>query len=274
MPKLQILPVDQLLPHEWHDEQRAKPLVERLRASGILRNPPIVTPLGDDTERYMILDGTNRTAALKQMAIPHCICQVVDADDPGLKLKTWNHVLWEMKPEDLLKKLRAIDGVSLKAINPKKELKTLWPQKTLVWVQTPDGKAHIARSEPKDLLHRAAKLSAIADNYRSEARLDRTRANQIDELDGVFSELCALVVYPPFSVAEVRQLSSEGVHLPPGVTRFTISPRALRVNYPLEDLAADKSLSEKNQALGRWQKERMARKGVRYYDEATVLYDE
>ena len=274
MPKLRILPVDQLLPHEWHDEQRAKPLVERLRASGVLRNPPIVTPLGDDTRRYMVLDGTNRTTALRQMAIPHSICQVVDADDPGLKLKTWNHILWEMKPKELLEKLRALEGVSLKAIDPMKELKHLWPQKTLVWIQTPDGKAYIARSDPKDLLHRATKLSAIADSYRNDARFDRTRAKQIHKLDGIYSDLCALVVYPPFTVAEVQQLSSQGVLLPPGVTRFTISPRALRLNYPLEDLAADKSLSEKNQALERWQNERMARKGVRYYGEATVLYDE
>ncbi len=61
---------------------------------------------------------------------------------------------------------------------------------------------------------------------------------------------------------------------PPGITRFTISPRALRVNYPLADLSADSSLEAKNEALQRWINERMARKGVRYYAEATVLYDE
>lgn len=274
MPNLQIVPVDQLLPHEWHDEQRAKPLVKRLRASGVLRNPPIVTPLGDDTGRYMVLDGTNRSTALSQMAIPHSICQVVNADDPGLKLKTWNHVLWEMKSEVFLEKLEQLDGISLKPISPKKKLKKLWPQKTLVWVQTPDGKAYIARTDPQDLPNRARKLAAIGESYSGEAQLDRTRANQINELDGIYSELCALVVYPPFTVAEIQRLSSQGVRLPPGVTRFSISPRALRVNYPLEDLAANKSLSEKNQALERWQNERLARKGVRYYDEATVLYDE
>jgi hypothetical protein len=274
MPNLKILPVDQLLRHEWHDDQRAKPLVDRLRGSGVLRNPPIVTPLGDDSGRYMVLDGANRTTALGQMAIPHTICQVVDANDPGLQLKTWNHVLWEMKPELLLEKLEELDGITLKSINPKKKLESIWPQKTLVWVQIADGKAHIARSNPKDLTNQARKLAAIADSYSSDARLDRTRANQISELDGIYSDLCALVVYPPFEVAEVQQLCSEGVLLPPGVTRFTISPRALRVNYPLEDLAADKSLSAKNQSLERWQNERMARKGVRYYDEATVLYDE
>jgi len=53
-----------------------------------------------------------------------------------------------------------------------------------------------------------------------------------------------------------------------------VSPRALHLNYPLEELAADRPLEEKNEALQRWIQERIARKGVRYYAEATVLFDE
>jgi hypothetical protein len=53
-----------------------------------------------------------------------------------------------------------------------------------------------------------------------------------------------------------------------------MSPRALRVNYPLEELSANKSLEDKNAALDRWVNERVARKGVRFYAESTVLFDE
>ena len=52
------------------------------------------------------------------------------------------------------------------------------------------------------------------------------------------------------------------------------SPRALRVNYPLDELSSNKSLLDKNGALERWVNERVARKGIRYYAEATVLFDE
>jgi hypothetical protein len=98
MPKLQILPVEALWRHEWHDQQRAKPLIEKLRASGVLRNPPVVTPFEDGSGRYMVLDGANRTTAFEQMGLPHCICQVVKADNPSLDLRTWNHVLWNWEP--------------------------------------------------------------------------------------------------------------------------------------------------------------------------------
>ena len=275
MPKLQILPVEDLLRHEWHDDQRSKPLVERLRASGVLRNPPIVAPLGDDSGRYMVLDGANRTTALGQMGMPHCICQVVGADDPGLSLKTWNHVLWNWEAEEFLKALEGMSEMTLKEIDPSiKRPQDRWPIKTLVWVQVPNGKAYIARSQPGDLASRARKLAEIARTYSDNADLDRTTAQQVSELDGMYETLCAVVVYPPFEVSEVLELCGEGVLLPPGVTRFTISPRALRVNYPLEDLSSDKSIEAKNAELEAWMNERAARKGVRYYQEATVLFDE
>jgi hypothetical protein len=275
MPKLKILPVEKLLRHEWHDDQRSKPLVERLRASGVLRNPPIVTPFGDDSGRYMVLDGANRTTALGQMGYPHCICQVVDADDEGLSLNTWNHVLWNWETEEFLKALGKLKAMKLEEIDSKvKRPQKKWPIKTLVWLQVPKGKAFIARSQPGDLNSRAQKLVEIAETYTGNADLDRTRAQQISELEGIYKDLCAIVVYPAFKVSEVLKLCGDGVMLPPGVTRFSISPRALRVNYPLDELASNQSLDEKNSSLDRWLNERIARKGIRHYAEASVLFDE
>jgi hypothetical protein len=263
------------VPHEWHDDQRSKPLIERLRASGVLRNPPMVTPLPDGSGRYMVLDGANRTSALNHMGIPHALVQVIEAEDPGLDLHTWNHVLWDWDGQALLDALSQLPEVTLKDIDSTvKRPQSRWPIKTLVWVQTRDGKAYIARSVPGDLASRTRALNSIAELYARNAIIDRTTAQQVGELDGKYDNLTAIVVYPPFKVSEVLELCASGVLLPPGITRFTVSPRALRVNYPLEELSSSRSLEEKNQALERWVNERVARKGVRYYAEPTVLYDE
>ncbi|MGH2583137.1 MAG: hypothetical protein ACRDFQ_09625 [Anaerolineales bacterium] len=275
LPTLRILPTSALVPHEWHDDQRAKPLIERLRASGVMRNPPVVTPFADSSGRYMVLDGANRATAFTQMGIAHIISQVVAADDPGLQLHTWNHVLWDWDSQEFLAALRSIDGTTMRDIDSTvKRPQSRWPAKTLVWVQTPDGKAFIVRSEPSDLAGRSRRLVQIAKCYMSHAVIDRTTAQQVSELDGRYDNLTALVVYPPYKPAEVLQLCTAGILLPPGITRFTISPRALRVNYPLDELSADKSIDKKNEALFLWVNERIAGKGVRYYAEATVLYDE
>src|SRR5215471_7860503 len=45
LPDLRFVPTEDIYPHELHDLQRTQPLVERLRASGTLRNPPIVTQI-------------------------------------------------------------------------------------------------------------------------------------------------------------------------------------------------------------------------------------
>jgi hypothetical protein len=275
LPTLRIVPSPALVPHEWHDDQRSKPLVERLRASGVLRNPPMVTPLPDGSERYMVLDGANRTSALNHMGIPHALVQVIEADDPGLDLHTWNHVLWDWDGQQLLQAIEQLPEVALRDIDSTvKRPQSRWPIKTLVWVQTRDGKAYIARSVPGDLASRARALNGIAEIYAKKAVIDRTTVQQVRELDGKYENLTAIVVYPPFKVSEVLELCAAGVLLPPGITRFTVSPRALRVNYPLDELSSSRSLDEKNRALERWVNERVARKGVRYYAEPTVLYDE
>ena len=275
LPALSILPTESLIPHEWHDDQRAKPLIERLRASGVLRNPPVVTPFNDSSGRYMVLDGANRATAFSQMGIPHILAQVVAAEDPGLQLHTWNHVLWNWDAKDFLRALRAVEGTTMSDIDATvKRPQNRWPKKTLVWVQTPDGKAYIVRSEPSDLAGRSRKLVEIAECYMSRAVIDRTTAQQVRELDGKYNNLTAIVVYPPYKPPEVLELCAAGILLPPGITRFTISPRALRINYPLDELSAEKPIEGKNGALARWVTERTAHKGVRYYAEATVLYDE
>ncbi len=275
LPNLRVLPTESLVPHEWHDTSRSGPLVERLRASGVLRNPPIVTPFEDGSDRYMVLDGANRSSAFRQMGLPHILAQVVKADDPGLELQKWNHVLWNWDAQALVESIRNLPDISFREIDPGvKRPQSEWPPKTLVWLQLPDESAFIARFEDTDLRARAGQLAKIAHLYTGKAHLDRTTAQRISELNGQYDGLTAIVVYPPFKVHEVLELCEAGILLPPGVTRFLVSPRALRVNYPLDELSSNKSLLDKNGALERWVNERVARKGIRYYAEATVLFDE
>lgn len=275
LPKLEILPTKDLLRHEWHDKSRSKPLVESLKASGELRNPPIVSPLQDGTRRYMVLDGANRTTAFEMMDVPHCLCQVVTSDHPGLSLEKWNHVLWHWPPEDLLESIRHVPDVNLREIDPEiRRPQKRWPQKTIAWLQTPDGKAFIVESVPSGLINRARELELISKAYLKNAHLDRTTKQRIDELIGSYDNLCAIVVYPPFSVQEILELTANDVLLPPGMTRFSVSPRALRVNFPMEILSSDQSLHSKRKYLEEWTRERTREKSIRFYAEATVLYDD
>ena len=70
------------------------------------------------------------------------------------------------------------------------------------------------------------------------------------------------------------KLAGQNIVLPTGITRFTVSPRALHLNYPLHELSSGKPLEYKEAYLQHWVEERVKHKGVRHYAEATFLFDE
>jgi len=69
-------------------------------------------------------------------------------------------------------------------------------------------------------------------------------------------------------------VGAQGYVLPTGITRFTVSPRALHLNYPLHELSSAKPIEYKEAYLQRWIQERIKNKNMRYYAEATFIFDE
>ena len=272
LPTLRILPLQSLILHEEHDYQRALPLVEKLRSTGILRNPPVVMPLTDDSNRYMVLDGANRVTSLRELEFPHIVAQVVEVTNPNVNLQTWNHVIWGMKTKTLISRLRKIKELKLEKVNIRKSLDA--PKYVPVQVRLPDGGFYILREAPSELPTHIATLHKIVNAYKTSASLDRTSQTLIDTFKRVYPDLTALIIFPHFKIKTVLKLAAQQIVLPTGITRFTVSPRALHLNYPLHELSSGKPIEYKQEYLGQWIKERVKKKGVRLYSEATFLFDE
>ncbi len=271
LPSLRILPLDKLILHEDHDMQRTLPLVEKLRAQGILRNPPIVMPLPDGSGRYMVLDGANRFTSLKEMEFPHIVAQVVEAHDPHVSLQTWNHVVWGLRPKRLLESLRELSTIHLQKINIQKSFEP--PETTPAQIRLPGGSLYLAHT-PSGLKEKVNALHELVNCYKERASLDRTSQTLVEGFKSIYPDLTALVIFPRFDIHNVLTLAGQGLVLPAGITRFTVSPRVLHLNYPLHELSSGKPLEYKEAYLQRWVEERIKRKGVRYYAEATFLFDE
>ena len=272
LPNLKILPLESLILHEDHDNQRTLPLVEKLRAAGILRNPPIVMPLTDGTDRYMVLDGANRVTSLQEMEFPHIVAQVVDVNNPNVNLQTWNHVIWGMSTKTLMNELRKVKGLEVIKINTSKSLDA--PKYMPVQIRLPDGKFYILTESPSDLPAHIATLHKIVNAYKTSAALDRTSQTLVDSFRNIYTDLTALIIFPSFKIKTVLKLAAQQIMLPTGITRFTVSPRALHLNYPLHELSSGKPLESKAAYLKHWIEERVKKKGVRLYSEATFLFDE
>jgi len=274
LPKLTFLPVTDLITHERHDDQRTRPLIIRIRNSGVFRNPPIVSPLHDGSGRYMVLDGANRVTALREMDFPHVLVQVVDPDDPGLNLQNWNHVVWELNPQRFLNGIRAISEIRLSPTHEEITEPSLEGDCHLALIRSCKGHAYTICTQADNLEIRVELLNRIVDSYKERSRLDRTSSQDVEKLAQIYPQLSGVVIFPPFKIQDVLRLAGEGYMLPSGITRFTIAPRVLHLNYPLEELQADRPIARKNEDLNRWLQERLEKKNVRYYAEPTFLFDE
>jgi hypothetical protein len=272
LPNLRILNIKDIILHEDHDNQRTLPLVEKLRAQAIMRNPPIVMPLTDGTGRFMVLDGANRVTSLREMEFPHIVAQVVESNYPHVNLQTWNHVVWGMNKKKLMSALRKIKEIKPVKVNRQKSLDA--PKYVPVQIRLADGEYYMLKEEPSDLAEHILTMHKIVNAYKVAASLDRTSQTLVDSFTKIYPDLTALVIFPGFKIKTVLKLASQNVVLPTGITRFTVSPRALHLNYPLHELSSGKPIEYKQEYLDNWIQERVKKKGARYYAEATFLFDE
>ncbi len=276
LPDLEFVPVDALVPHEQHDEQRLEPLVRKLREQRELRNPPVVSPLPleDGGQRYVILDGANRCTAARSAGFAHMLVQVVPYDEPWVRLTTWAHALGEYTTEDFERTLARIPGLEVRRESQLHARAVLARREAIACVVFSDGVADTLRASG-DLATRNARLNEVVDTYRGKKRFLRLATDSLADAQARHPDVTALVVFPHFEPAEVIELATGGARLPAGITRHLIRWRALRVNCPIEKLAdAGASAAEKNEWLAEWIREKLSSRQVRFYEEPTVLFDE
>lgn len=273
LPKLRIVPLDRLILHEQHDAQRSAPLAERLKTEGVLMNPPVVAPVDQSEERYVVLDGANRVTAAQRLGLPHLLVQVVDYEDPELQLSTWYHIVTGCEPQAFTARLAAIDGLSLTPSGLSQARAALARRDILAYLVCPSEEVYLVEGG-HDLHSRAALLNALVDAYKDLCRIYRTNTDRISQLLHLYPDLVAIVVFPHYQPVEILELACRGARLPAGITRHIVPRRALRLNLPLYILADERSTEEKNAWLEEWLRRKVANKQVRYYAESTVLFDE
>ena len=269
MPILQIVPSDSLVLHEDADPRRVERLTVRLREDGLMKNPPIVTPL--DEQRYVVLDGANRVSGLWRLGVPHALVQVVDYD--RVELDTWYHLVTGIPRDALFGAVRGVPGVHLLHTDLDTAREDLAQRRSLAYLVCPGGEVFSITS-PGSLLEGARILVDISNVYRGSANIHRVRIDSMFALTAMYDDVAALIVYPAFTRADILALAREQAKVPTGITRHIIPGRALRVNLPLGLLTEPRPLEAKNEWLTAWQREKLATKSVRYYAESTYLFDE
>jgi hypothetical protein len=225
-------------------------------------------------ERYLVLDGANRTRALQSLSIPHSLVQLVRPGIETVRLRTWNRVVYTSEPRELFDRLDQVTEIVPAPRDRKEQLERIAAGVRLAYLYLPDGSAWELGREREALNERMHHLGALIDVCLNCGKTDRTSEMDVQGLAGIYKGLAGVLVFPSIEVEEVVEAAINGIVLPAGLTRFIVSPRALRVNYPLDWLSEDRSMEEKQKQLDDWIEQRVHEQSVRYYAESTILFDE
>jgi hypothetical protein len=208
------------------------------------------------------------------MGVPHALVQVVHPQDDSIELRTWNQVVQSGRFEDLLEAMRTVPNLSITPTDFESASEMLRAGELLCFLGSPAGDIWQISIDKGTLEDRIGKISELIHVAERVGPLERTGQVLASDLAAFFPALAGLIVLHNFVVEEVMIASSKGICLPSGITRFVISPRALRINYPLERLLDEAPRREKQAQLDEWVKRQLKNRSVRYYAESTFLYDE
>lgn len=267
LPDLRIVSGHEVFLHEDADPVRVERLSQRLRSDGLLRNPPAAASLPGGG--FVVLDGANRVSALRRLEIPVVPLQIVEYDDPGVRLDVWRHLIVE--PVELGPALRAA-GLHPYELSPADAARALAARSLAAYLLIGASALGVPPSPDRAL---ATVLSQVVDTYKGRARIYRVPASSdLATLSGAYGSIAAVVVFPTLTKQDIVEIAASPAKLPTGITRHLIPGRALRVNLPLEALGSSGDLAAKNRWLAGLVRRKLLDHSIRYYAEGAFLFDE
>lgn len=253
-PVLQVAPLSVLRRHEEVDPLRVERLEGRLRVEGIQVNPMVCV---EADGKLVVLDGATRTEALRGLGLAHAVVQVVDPD--LIELGTWHHVVRQCAPAELVGVVESKPGLSL------------GEDRGAPRIRPASGPT---RSVSGEGLTPNATLSALVACYIGRWPVSRMPDANASAANSLFEDWAAVIELPTLTVDEVMRAALGDDLLPPGITRFLIPGRALRLNFDLSILEEESGIEEKQSQLDALIERRSREGRVRRYDETIFIYDD
>jgi hypothetical protein len=270
-PILRIVPLEQIRFHEAPETDRAARLVERLAEDRHLLNPPIVAPL-KNVAGYLLIDGANRLSAMRLLGYSCVPVQIINYDDPALRLASWHHAVMRLSWPDWIEQLRA-HGLTVETVSIEDAEGALTTREAAATLLAPDEKAAVIPASG-NLRADVHAITRLIDTYKKSHPFERVDQTNLLELRSFYPDVAALALFPPFEKSEVMQLVTDNLKLPTGLTRHSIPGRVLRVNIQLDVLRSDLSLADKNEWLEAFVRMRMQERHVRFYPESVYIFDD
>lgn len=270
-PILRIVPIDQIRFHEAPETDRAARLVERLAEDRHILNPPIVAPL-QNAAGYLLIDGANRISAMRLLGYTCVPVQIINYDDPALRLGSWHHAVMRLSWPDEIAQLRALD-LEVELVRAEDAEGALATREACAALFAGEQKTAIIPASG-NLRADVNAITLLIDSYKKNFPFERVDQTNFWDLKSFYPDLAALVLFPPFEKTEVMQLVTDNLKLPTGLTRHSIPGRVLRMNIQLDVLRSDLSLADKNEWLDAFVRLRQQERHIRFYPEPVFIFDD
>lgn len=261
---LKIVSTANLILHETNDPKRSLAIQKSIKRRGLFTNPILVTKL-PRSSKYIVLDGANRTIALRELDIPYALVQEYDYKSHNIGLQTWLHNIEEKSFaywQNIFEKLIHLSEV--------KNVKTISIGDPKACIYIVHGKKIYSGLLGKTLEQRLEILNNFVDSYRGKYVYSRVE----DYKNGTSIKNGVLLIFPQFTPKDILQVVKKGLYIPSGISRHVVKRRALHINVPLEILQKKGDIKAKQKWLESHVDTIIAERGFRCYDGSVCLFDE
>ena len=277
-PDLRLVPTGRVRFHEHPERRRTLRLVERIRAEGVLRNPPIVAEMQDG--HYLLLDGANRVSAFLELGYSLVPVQVVNYSDASVQLKGWHHLLLEGDALPLRARYAALSGVHLRPVSRAQvahllELRQVYAvlveNETAWWGLFPTP----ARAE-MDVREYIRVLTDVVSAYEGLSRLERIKLADYEQLPQMVQAVVQhqVCLFPLLHKEELLLLAAQGTMIPTGLTRHLIPGRTLGINLELAFIRSPRSETDKHAHFQAFVDRLSVEGRIRFYEESVFIMNE
>lgn len=261
---LKIVSTAHLVLHETNDPKRSLNVQKSILNKKLFTNPILVAKL-PGSKKYVVLDGANRTTALRELNIPFALVQDFDYKKQDLDLQTWWHLLEEKDFSFWLKTFS-----SFLVFKPGNNISNTNLFSSSAKVYLVNKKKIFVAMLKGTVSARLNVLNNLVDCYRGKFQYSRLK----DYKNGDAVDRGTLLVFPHLKKDDIVQVAKNGLFIPSGISRHVVNGRALHVNLPLAVLQQPGDLLSKQKFLDQHVEKKVFNREYRWYDDSVCLFDE
>ncbi len=232
--EIEFLDANKVIPHEEPSNERLNKLVLKIKKDGFVNHPIVCTNIKD---KIIILDGTHRYNALKEIGVKFIPIQLVSYDRRRIKLNSW---AWQFKFDDqFLAFIRSFDGRIFKE------------------VRNPRNYEVLIKSRDSFILKFNNRVEFL--KFLNELKnISYERVLRKDVVEGI--------VFPKLDHSFFFFLAKNNYRIPSGITRFKVERRILFLKVSLDVLNDEKLIFEF--------KEKLKERKFRIYEESVLIFED